>query len=135
MEQKSVEELAEISCKQVYQKVVIRGEKFSCVASYDGFYLSQGHHSSNCSATVHDVASHKIAWFSHRTKGGPGANWEETSSGAEGDMLREILIDVKGKGFSIKQIIMSHDTSGANIACTSFPEVHIIYCGNHTATQ
>ena len=47
-------------------------------------------------------------------------------------MLREILDDVKAKGFTIKQIIMDHDTSGANITCTSFPEVHITYCGNHT---
>ena len=130
---KSVEELAEMSCNQVRQKVVSRGEKFSWVASYDGFYLTRGHHSNNCSATLHDVASDKIAWFSHRTKRGPGANWEGTSSGAEGDMLREILNDVKAKGFKIKQIIMDHDTSGANIACTSFPEVRITYCGNHTA--
>jgi len=56
-----------------------------------------------------------------------------TSSGAEGDMLREILDDVKAKRFIIKQIIMDHNTSGANIACTSFPEVRITYCGNHTA--
>ena len=48
-------------------------------------------------------------------------------------MLMKILDDVKAKGFTIKQIIMDHDTSGANIACTSFPEVHIAYCGNHTA--
>ena len=48
-------------------------------------------------------------------------------------MLREILDDVKAKGFTIKQIIVGHDTSGANIACTSFPEACITYCGNHTA--
>ena len=29
--------------------------------------------------------------------------------------------------------IMDHDTSGANIACSVFPEVRITYCGNHTA--
>ena len=58
---------------------------------------------------------------------------EGTSSGAEGDILREILCDVKARGFTIKQIIMDYDTSGANIACTSFPEVRITYCGNHTA--
>lgn len=48
-------------------------------------------------------------------------------------MLREILNDVKTKGFTIKQIIMDHDTSAANTVCTSFPEVRITYCGNHTA--
>ena len=130
---KHVKELAEITCEQVRQKIVLRGEKFSWVASYDGFYLTRGHHSNNSSGTLHDFSSDKIAWFAHRTKRGTGANWEGTSSGAEGDMLREILDDVKAKGFNIKQIIMDHDTSGANIACTSFPEVRITYCGNHTA--
>ena len=41
--------------------------------------------------------------------------------------------DVKAEGFSIKQIIMDHDTSGGNIACDVFPEVQIMYCGNHLA--
>ena len=103
------------------------------MASYDRFYLTRGHHSNNSSGTLHDVSPDKTAWFSHRTNRGTGANWEGISSGAEGDMLREILDDVKAKGFTIKKIIMDHDTSGANIACTSFPKVRITYCGNHTA--
>ena len=130
---KNVKELAEISYHQVRQKVVERGEKVSWVASYDGFYLTRGHRSNNFSGTLHDVASDEIAWFSHKTKRETGANWVGTSSGTEGDMVREILDDVKANGFTIKQIIMDHDTSGANIACTSFPEVRVIYCGNHTA--
>ena len=72
-------------------------------------YITQGHHSSNYSATLHDVTSDKIAWFSYRTKRGTGANWEGTSSGAEGDMLMEILNDVKAKEFNIKQVIMDHE--------------------------
>lgn len=36
---KHVKELAEMLRKQVRQKIVERGEKFSWVASYDGFYL------------------------------------------------------------------------------------------------
>ena len=28
---------------------------------------------------------------------------------------------------------MDNDTSGANIACSVFPEVRTTYCGNHTA--
>ena len=127
---KHVNEIAEITCEQVRQKIVSRGEKSSWVASYDGFYLTRGHHSNNSSGTLHDVSSDKIAWFSHRTKQGTGANWEGTSSGTEGDMLKKILDDVKAKRFTIKQIIMDHDTSGANIACTSLPEVPITYCGN-----
>ena len=62
--------LADISCNQVCQKVVERGEKFTWVASYDGFYLTRGHHSNNSSGILHDVASDKIAWFPHRTKRG-----------------------------------------------------------------
>ena len=128
-----VKDLAEIICEQVREKIILRGEKFSRVTSYDGFYLTRGHHSNNFSGTLHDVSSDKIAWFAHRTKRGPGANWEGTSSGAEGAILREILGDVKARGFTIKQMIIDHDTSGANIVCTSFPEVRITYCGNHTA--
>ena len=53
------------------------------------------------------------------------------SSGTEGDMLREILDNVKANGFIIKQIIMDHDTSGTKVVCTSFHNVHITYSGNH----
>ena len=125
--------LVEMTYEQVRQKVVLRGQQFSWVALYDRFYLTRRHHSNNSSGTLHDVSSDKIAWFSHRMKRGPGVNWEGISSGAEGDILREILGDVKARGFIIKQIIMDHDTLGANIDCTSFPEVRITYCGNHTA--
>ena len=48
-------------------------------------------------------------------------------------MLKEILKDVKANGLTIKQIIMDHDTSSTNIACTFFPEISITYCRNHTA--
>ena len=99
-----------MTCEQVGQKIVSCGEKFSWVASYDRFYLTRGHHSNNSSGTLHDVSSDKIAWFLHRTNQGIGANWEGTSFGSEGDMLREIIDDVKAKGFIIKQIIMNHDT-------------------------
>ena len=77
----------------------------------------------------------KIAWFAHWTKRGPGANWQGTSGGAEGDMLRTILEDVKAKGFQMQQLIIDHDTSGGNIACSVFPEVRITYCGNHTEKE
>ena len=48
-------------------------------------------------------------------------------------MLRIIVEEVKAKRFEVNQIIMNHDTSGGNIACSVFPEVRITYCGNHTA--
>lgn len=130
---KHVEALAMSSCVQVQQKIIDRGDKLNCTAAFDGFYLTRGHHSNNCSATLHDYSSDKICWFAHRTKRGPGANWQGTSGGAEGDMLRTILEEVKAKGLEVTQIIMDHDTSGGNIACGVFPEVTITYCGNHTA--
>ena len=128
-----VKKLALSSCKQVRQNIINRGDKLSWTASFDGFYLTRGHHSNNSSATFHDFSSDKIAWFAHRTKRRLLANWQGTSAGAEGDMLRAILEDVKAEGFIISQIIMDHDTSRGNIACDVFPEVQIMYCGNHTA--
>jgi len=130
---KHVELIASSSCEQVRERIIQRGDKFTWKASFDGFYLTRGHHSNNSSATLHDHSSDKIAWFAHRTKRGPGANWEGTSGGAEGDMLRTMLEDVKAKGFVVRQLIMDHNTSGGNIAGSVFPDVRIIYCGNHTA--
>jgi len=130
---KQVEAIALASCEQVREKVAQRGDKLNWTASFDGFYLTRGHHSNNSSATLHDYFTNKIAWFAHRTKKGPGANWDGTSNGAEGDMLRTILEDVKDKHFNVSKIIMDHDTSGGNIANAVFPEVRIQYCGNHSA--
>ena len=48
-------------------------------------------------------------------------------------MLSEILGKVKEQGFSINQLVMDHDTSANAIVCSHFPDVHITYCGNHTA--
>ncbi|XP_065915443.1 uncharacterized protein [Dysidea avara] len=128
-----VEELANSSCAQVREMVSDRGDKFKWIASFDGFYLTRGHHSNNSSATLHDTVSDKIAWYAHRTKRGSGANWAGTSAGAEGDMLRCILEEVKEKEFKIIQIVMDHDTSACNIVTDVFPEIRITYCGNHTA--
>lgn len=130
---KHVKAVALASCEQVRERVVQQGDKLNWTVSYDGFYLTRGHHSNNSSATLHDYSTDKIAWFEHRTKKGPGANWEGTSGEAEGDMLRTILEDVKDKQFNVSKIIMDHDTSGGNIANSVFPEVRIQYCGNHSA--
>ena len=54
--------------------------------SYDGFWLTGDHYSSNASATLHDVQTDSIARFAHHTKKGKGANREGTSSGAGGDI-------------------------------------------------
>ena len=103
------------------------------MAGFDGFYLTRGHHSNNASATLHDVYSDQIAWFTHRTKRGKDSNWQGTSSGVEGNMLNEILGKVKDKGYTINQLVMDHNTSANAIVCSHFPDVHITYCGNHTA--
>ena len=84
-------------------------------------------------STMHDVVSDRIAWFTHRTKCGPGANWKGTSGGTEGDMMDKLLKDAKRQGFTISQIITDHDTFASTIATNHFPNVNIIYCGNHTA--
>ena len=69
----------------------------------------------------------------HCTKCGKSSNWEGTSSGAEGDMLDELLHKVKCEEYVINQIIMDHDTSANAMVCTHFPSIHITYCSNHSA--
>ena len=48
-------------------------------------------YSNNSSATFHDCSTGNVAWFSDRTKRGPGHNWSGTSTGTEPDMLEEVL--------------------------------------------
>ena len=128
-----VEQLVQWSCEMVRDSIIKRGDQGKWIASYDGFYLTRGFHSNNSTGTMHDVLSDKIAWFAHRTKRGADANWVGTSSGTEGDMLKQILADVKSKGFTVDQIVIDHDTSANAIVCSEFPDIHITYCGNHIA--
>ena len=58
-----------------------RGDRSQWMAGFDCFYLTRGHHSNNTSATLHDVYSDRIAWFTHRTKRGKDSNWQGTSFG------------------------------------------------------
>ena len=94
-----VNKLAEQCCAQVQNEVRARGDAHNWVTSYDGFYLTRGHHSNNSSATLHDYASGKIAFFRHRTKRGAGHNWDGTSGGAEADMFNDILTEARQGGF------------------------------------
>ena len=80
-----VEQLAEWSCDQVKADIVKHGDKDQWTASFDGLYLTRGHHSNNLSATLYGVESDRIAWFTHRTKRGKGSNW-----GGHHLVLREI---------------------------------------------
>lgn len=133
-----VTKLAEWSCGQVRQELAKRGDDKKWVASYDGFYLTQGHDFNNASASLHDYNSGAIAWFAHRTKRGPGHNWEGTSGGAEGDMrngdmLKEMLGKVGAAAFIISELITDEDSSVNGIFSRHFPEGTITYCSNHCA--
>ncbi len=77
-----VSDLAEWSCSQVRTEIMERGDDKKWMASVDGFYLTRGHYSNKSSATLHDYSTGNIAWFTHRTKCGPGHNWTGTSAGA-----------------------------------------------------
>ena len=48
-------------------------------------------------------------------------------------MFDKLLRKVKSEGYTVGQIIMDHDTSANVIVCTHFPDIHIIYCSNHSA--
>ena len=131
--EKPVTELAEITCENVRIEIRERGDHKQWVASYDGFYLTRGHHSNNSSATLHDYETGKIAWFEHRTKRGPDHNWEGTSNGAESDMLNSILQKVSSAGFVLSEIITDKDSSMNSIYTRHFPEGIITFCSNHSA--
>ena len=129
---KYVTELALASCKQVCQQIIDRGDQCQLKVSFDGFYLTRGHHSNN-SATMHDIVTDKIVWFTHHTKRKSGANQLGNSGGAESDMLSELLTESKSEGFVISQLVMDHDTSSSNISFEYFTEIMITQCGNHNA--
>ena len=125
--------LAEWSCVQVRQAIIDRGDQQGWVASFDGFYLTRGHYSNNSSATIHDFLTGGVGWFTHRTKRGPGHNWQGTSNAAEGDMYAEILSKVKSAGFNVKEIITDKDCCGNRIFANEFPEGEVFFCSNHCA--
>ena len=126
-----VTELAEWSCKTVRERIEKRGDKDKWVASFDGFYLTRGHYSNNYSATIHDYHEGGIAWFCHRTKKGAGHNWAGTSSGAESDMLEEVLGKVKKSDFVVQELVTDKDSTTNAIFCKHFPEGTVTYCSNH----
>ena len=94
-----------------------RGNQHDWVASYDGFYQTQGHCSNNASASLHDYQTGLIAWYQHQTKHRAGHNWEGTSGGTEGDILNSILPEVKEVGFKVAEAVMDLDSSLNAIFC------------------
>ena len=93
--------LAEWACSLVRNEVIAHGDSVCWVTSYDGSYLTRGHHSNNSSATLHDNTTGKIAYFQHQKKRGSGHNWEGASGGAEADMFNDILTKARQAGFVI----------------------------------
>ena len=82
---------------------------------------------------LYTVRTVGIAWYQHRTKHGPGHNWEGTSGAAESDMLCEILMEVKQAGFVMSELIADHDSTVNRIYCRHFPEETLTYYSNHSA--
>ena len=57
------------ACDRVSKVVNVRnrvrkcGDHLQLIASYDGFYLTQGHYSNNSSGMLHDYSIGDVAWF------------------------------------------------------------------------
>ncbi len=66
--EKYVTQLAEWSCAKVREDIVRRGDANNWTTSFDGFYQTRGHYSTNSSSSVYDYVSGKLAYFSHCTK-------------------------------------------------------------------
>ena len=128
-----VTNLAEWSCSQVQNEIMERGDDKEWMASFEDFYLTQGHYSNCSSATLIDHSTGKATWFSHRTKRGPGHNWSGKSAGAESDMLDALIGKAKGVGFTITELICDKDSSRNATFCCHFPVGMITYYSNHSA--
>ena len=124
--------LAEWSCGQVRNEIIKRGDRNQWMASFDGFYLTRGHYSNN-SATLHDYATGKVAWFTHQTKRGTGHNWSGTLAGSEPNMLDKLLGKAKRDGFFTSELICDKDSSTNATFCRHYFERMIMYCSNHSA--
>lgn len=70
--------------------------------------------------------------FAHRSKRGIGSKWVGTSGGAEGDIFEELLSNLKQEEFNVKECVIDHDSTCANVLLEKFPEAEVVYCGNHT---
>ena len=70
-----------LACEQVRADIEKSGDRSQWMAGFDGFYLTRGHHSNHTLATLHDVYSDRIAWFTHRTKRGKDSNFKGKVSG------------------------------------------------------
>lgn len=74
---------------------------------------------------------YSLGRYTHQTKRGDYHNWDGTSASAEGDMLNEILRDVRKEGFVLSEMVVDKDSSTNAIYCRHFPEGTVTYCSNH----
>ena len=127
-----VKQLANWSCSEVKQQIIRRGDQKNLKIVFDGFYLTRGFHANNASGTIHDEQTGKVLQFAHRSKRGVGKNWTGTSGGAEGDIFEELLTNLQKGNFDVKECVIDHDSTCANVLLEKFPEAEVVYCGNHT---
>ena len=125
-------ELASWSCREVRKEVVRRGDQHNLKILFDGFYLTRGYHANNSTGTIHDEKTGRVMGFAHRSKRGIGSKWVGTSGGAEGDIFEELLSNLKQEEFNVKECVIDHDSTCANVLLEKFPEAEVVYCGNHT---
>ena len=127
-----VQQLAAWSCSEVKREIKRRGDQENVRVSFDGFYLTRGFHANNASGTLNDEETGKVIEFAHRSKRGVGSNWTGTSGGAEGDIFQELLTNLQKAKFVVKECVIDHDSTCANVLLDKYPETEVIYCGNHT---
>ena len=127
-----VKELAGWSCPEIKRQIIRRGDQKNLKIMFDGFYLTRGFHANNASGTIHDEQTGKVLQFAHRSKRGVGSNRTGISGGAEGDIFKELLTNLQKDGFDVKECVMDHDSTCANVLLEKFPEAEVVYCGNHT---
>ena len=84
---------------------------------------SRGFHANNASGTIHDEQTGKVLQFAHRSKRGVGSNWTGTSGGAEGDIFEEPITNRQKDSFDVKECVMDHDFTCANVLLEKFPRL------------
>lgn len=44
----------------------------------------------------------------------------------------EVLTSLQKDNFVVKECVMDHDSTCANVLLEKFPEAEVVYCGHHT---
>ena len=107
-----------------------RGDGKEWVASFDGFYLS---HYNNSSATLHDHSTGKVAWFTHRTKRGPGHTGPVHRLVLSQTCWRRFLARPKMRDLPFRNSYVTRIRLQTPYSVVTSPEGTITYCSNHSA--